>query len=93
MPRDAIGVVRRHYDGPDDVVDARAQPAAGHDGAFRLARIEVNPVAGARQLKGHGARRGAFVHQLLVHGEDHAPLARRRQIARQRESISGVPRL
>jgi len=49
----AVMVMSLHDDGPDDVVDARADAAAGDDGQLGVARIEKKPGPGTGLLEQH----------------------------------------
>ena len=46
-----VSVIQFQYDGADDVIEARAQPAAGNQGASQLARVEIDLAPRARPLK------------------------------------------
>jgi hypothetical protein len=65
-----VVVVAGHDDGPDDVVDARAEASAGDDGALGLGRVVVEELAGTGLLhvQGEGFVRAQLVQLLL--GED-----------------------
>ncbi len=52
--RGVIGMVGFQHDGPDHVVEARAEAAAGDDGAFGLAGIEIELPARPGLLKKEG---------------------------------------
>ncbi len=49
---DAVTVKKRHGDGTDDIVDSRAQAAAGHKGRPGSGGIEKNLPAGSGQFNG-----------------------------------------
>ena len=86
----AVAVPQLEHDAADHVVQARGEPAAGHDPAAQRARIEEDPVARAGELE-RGQRvdraaRGAQRRQRVV--DQHA-VGRADVVDRRRAEVGG----
>ena len=91
--RGVVGVVGFKDNGPDHVVEAGAKPAAGDDGAFGFAGIEIQLLTRPRFFKKQGLVcidvLIVFVAQAQHHlsGIDHVPVRKRRGDFADRDAV------
>jgi hypothetical protein len=58
---DSVMVAKAHHDGPNDVIQTRAQAAAGHNPASQFGRVEMDLFSGTGLLE---ERRGLVIPEI-----------------------------
>ena len=87
-----VGVEGLHHNGADDIVDAGAKPAAGHDGALGSGGVEVEFFARASGLEADAEGRVHFFRQFFIHNNLHGLVVCPGAVGQHRIKLAGAKR-